>query len=578
MKQSFAAYLSRHAATAYGIAVLLLLTLEEYLLWCTAGRMFSPYVMVYALADMALLSVPYWWLRGRWRMLALVPSWLFSIYFLCNSLYFRFWGSLMPLGQFGQAGNMNGVLIDSALGVFTAPDIIYILSPLLVTIPWLWPRTARAICRQAIAKRSGIVVSCASIAFFLITAHALCYRNMRNYGAKSPISISRLSRQCIHTYTHPDIFAMSSGLGLIHHGLLPHLYYEFNNLLSEQSTISLTESQRKEIDRYLASKTNRSTPVDSVKARNLIFIIVESLNADAMYLNINGRRITPTLDSLASAEGSVSCLKVISQAGIGHSANGQLIYNLGTLPTSIGIASCDFVPKMKSTPALPRVLSDAYHSEAIFGTDGISWRERDAHLCFGYSLTFVSNDYVDFASANSSADGAMFAFGLQQLKCLKQPFLLTLITAQMHVPYKTDGMEKVDFAGMGLTEKRQRYLTCTADFDRQLGRFLQGLREAGMADNTMVVIASDHNAPGTTKPDGSPADIVFIAANARRTPPIDEPVHQVDVFPTILDLMGVQSAWRGVGHSMLGPQRGESDPRQATVSDSILRSDYFPLQ
>ena len=97
-----------------------------------------------------------------------------------------------------------------------------------------------------------------------------------------------------------------------------------------------------------------------------------------------------------------------------------------------------------------------------------------------------------------------------------------------------------------------------------------------MADNTMVVIASDHNAPGTTKPDGSPADIVFIAANAGRTLHIDEPVHQVDVFPTILDLMGVQSAWRGVGHSMLGPQRGESDPRQATVSDSLLRSDYFP--
>ena len=119
------------------------------------------------------------------------------------------------------------------------------------------------------------------------------------------------------------------------------------------------------------------------------------------------------------------------------------------------------------------------------------------------------------------------------------------------------------------------YLRCLRYADASIGRLVDGLRAQGLLDSTLLIIASDHhvNMYSGMKP---ARPIAFIAANSGHTEQIEDTVHQADVFPTVLDLLGVQATWRGVGHSMLGPQRGESDPRQATVSDSLLRSDYFP--
>ena len=56
----------------------------------------------------------------------------------------------------------------------------------------------------------------------------------------------------------------------------------------------------------------------------------------------------------------------------------------------------------------------------------------------------------------------------------------------------------------------------------------------------------------------------------------------MDIFPTLLDLTGIQSSWRGVGRSLLmsdsiADANREKERRENAqkISDIIIHSDYF---
>lgn len=136
------------------------------------------------------------------------------------------------------------------------------------------------------------------------------------------------------------------------------------------------------------------------------------------------------------------------------------------------------------------------------------------------------------------------------------------------------------------------YYRMTNYFDTQLGIFLDRLKSSGIYDRSVIIIASDHNVPlhGESEIGGAP--IVFVALNTGLTKSIDRIVGQIDVFPTIIDIMG-GGDWRGVGLSMLldnnssavdatGKLYGHSTPEidrykadAWQISDLIIRSNYF---
>ena len=89
----------------------------------------------------------------------------------------------------------------------------------------------------------------------------------------------------------------------------------------------------------------------------------------------------------------------------------------------------------------------------------------------------------------------------------------------------------------------RNYLEATALFDHELGLLLERLKEMGVYDNTLVVIASDHNDYMDDNPRGRPSidpdgdDCLLLVVNAGAQ--VEGLIGHIDVFPTILDLMGL---------------------------------------
>ena len=90
---------------------------------------------------------------------------------------------------------------------------------------------------------------------------------------------------------------------------------------------------------------------------------MESLNAVVVNMHVNGRPLTPVLNRLLEAEGTISCLNVISQVKDGGSSDGQMIYNTGLLPIKNGSAAMLF--GSNDYPSLISTLKPASSMEII---------------------------------------------------------------------------------------------------------------------------------------------------------------------------------------------------------------------
>lgn len=104
-----------------------------------------------------------------------------------------------------------------------------------------------------------------------------------------------------------------------------------------------------------------------------------------------------------------------------------------------------------------------------------------------------------------------------------------------------------------MRSRLQQYVAQAMYADALVGTMLDALEASGTFDETLVVVMSDHGAstrPGTinrsaTDPDSSVDSVpfpLFIKAPGQRTAAVDPSiVQQVDILPTVLELLGVDS-------------------------------------
>ena len=74
----------------------------------------------------------------------------------------------------------------------------------------------------------------------------------------------------------------------------------------------------------------------------------------------------------------------------------------------------------------------------------------------------------------------------------------------------------------------------------------------------MIVIVSDHNEMVDDNPKGRPSidpegdNCVFLAINSGQSGLIEGPIGQIDIYPTLMDLLGLNfNQWKGLGLSVL---------------------------
>src|SRR5690606_6518798 len=120
------------------------------------------------------------------------------------------------------------------------------------------------------------------------------------------------------------------------------------------------------------------------------------------------------------------------------------------------------------------------------------------------------------------------------------------------------------------TNLTRSYLACTSFVDSQVGRLLDALDASGRADNTIVVLWSDHGwhigeklitGKNTLWDDRTRVPLIFAGPGVNRGGRCHQPAELLDSYPTLTDLSGLPAKEDLEGHSLL-PQLEQANAQR----------------
>ncbi len=564
MLARFRRFLSRHqpSLTAWLWrllpSLLLILFLEIcvslYNQWAALTQFWWVRRSVSTLGFGVLLYGPAILMRRRPRYLYLAGTSLFiSLLFIAHTIYAHYAGgflSISALKYFGQIG-----VLGSSITAIAGPKVwAYLVPPLALgalalaalrrpSEPPLSPRTRRW---TKLSLALTIVLSLA----WLFTAEAIEQHGSLDRIINQPYNSDELVRK----------------IGIVNYTVYDTLKYILRKHgLSTQERAFVTD--HKSAYQYKPTGTQAFA---TDKGRNLIYIQLESFQAFLIGLKINGHEVTPNLNKLASE--SLDFTNFHYMVGPGTSSDAEFtalnsLYYLGDRAVA-------FEYPHNNYQAMPKTLRDnGYYTIAMHGDSRNFWNRANTFPSFGYDrFDDVSTFQIKQQGlAWGLSDQDLFTQALPKLQGLKTPYYAHLITFSSHTPFSIpDQYKTLDLGKTNLAWIQQNYLEAAHYTDSALGDFITNLQSSGQLANTTIAIVGDHEAFIQ-----GPADKTFAQAlgypggfndltylQSRQVPflvynsglpatQLDGPASQTDIYPTLMNLMGLKAPASALGQDLL---------------------------
>lgn len=576
--------------TAITFAVGIFLTFVAFdVIWCmdTTFASFS-FFETYAtkiIATLALAGV-YALTRCRWAQIVVMA--LLDVLLVANLMYFRTYYSAIPASSYLEAGN----LADFKASVTDSLRWADIVLPLITIATAVMALRSKATKRQPLtavlkwwaAPLAGFVL--------LLTGVNLCKGGFH----KSLRSVRQSAYLCSADAPIFSVFGC--------------IWYDITDAAEP-----ITPEKQAEIERWLASQPKHQ-PADSVteKRSNLLIVFAESLESWVLEKKVDGKEITPCLNSLLKEKSTLYAPNVLTQVKGGRSIDAQLMICSGLLPLMSGTYSSLYYDNTFYT--LQKAMRGLKHSRSYLLTiDKVStWNQGAVARSFGTDTIISYHDFKmteAFGTHKRIGDASFFQQCREKIERGEvwkpgESVYMQFVTYSGHAPFKLpDHLRTITFPA-SIPEKAADYMTTAHYTDKAIGDFVAYLKTLPQYKETIVVIVGDHEGLASYRQElvGNPAcrGLVsdkqltpFIVLNSPVGMRYDKFMGQIDIYPTLLNLMQLDAyRWHGLGQSILDPRKqgvavgsvmnveGTGSDKEVerlkeahTVSDYMLRYDWL---
>lgn len=528
--------------------------------------------LIACLLDASVLLFIVWLLTLKRLKLSLAITFgITLIWSFCNVFYARFFHQYLNWSSIGQVGNLTDTsVVNSMLAELAPIDLFFPVMGILYCCLYFHYHN-KDITHKSLRTIGLTWFICATIG---LAAHAL-YIFHPVYGF-----VYELEKTM---FTPAKMDSMWPNWTVFHKGF-------FRKMVLEQFTrnkvVKLTKEQVLEIEKeYLdhSQRITQRTASDSIQ--NLIFILVESYLSVTSDLIVDGKEITPNLNRLKHDSTVYYNGHMRPNVSIGESADGQFLYMAGLLPLHSEIT----VSKAKRNRliGLPEQWKKRFPkltSMTIIPTNPSLWEQKPMTDAYSFENLYSMIDYQAEMKDNEDngflTDGMIFKYASYKDDSNTQPFVSLILTMSMHQPYDACQEHGFTLSDKNLPQRYKNYLTSCHYTDIQIGKYLETLKQKGLYDNSLIVIVADHDARARyLDMEGKISDDIPIFIINGGFNPVDAwqgECNQLDVYTTILDIMGIDSGWRGLGHTLLNKNYQNSVTSEIQeISDLIIYSNYF---
>jgi lipoteichoic acid synthase len=497
-----------------------------------------------------------------------------SLLVFADAIHFRFYGDVISVLSLSAAGQVTQV--SSSILELTRPSDLLLFADLFVALALL-PRYATAVRSSPPAGASAL----RPVARRMVAAGVLLILAI-------PVRIVALDRGDTFHYAFFRFFGVRK-IGLLNY----HLYEAGKQSLAVLGRYGVSDEERARalsfVEAWRDTATAPSPLFGVARGRNLILLVVESLQEFPLGLRIHGQEVAPNLTALAGR--SMVFENFYDATWEGTSADGEFMALQSLHPLPAGAVQTRY--PANQFRGLPRILAErGYATLSSSAYYGDLWRSRDVHPRFGFERSLFLENFQPGETINGAlSDREFLRQVMPHIEGLPRPFMALAMTMSTHHPYPLpDRYQELTLGDLEGTVVGD-YLHTVHYFDTVLGELLARLEASGLLDESVLVVYGDHKAP-LGAPSGLSTLLERHAGHPARTPGVDPRYWQaekrvplivhlphdaaagvrdvsgghLDIAPTVLSLLGIED------HTMVTLGR---DLTQGEHSFVVLRDGGF---
>ena len=485
---------------------------------------------------------------------------VFAALFESNLLYFRTYFTAIPASSYLLVGNLHD-FTASIVDSIRVGDIC-LLVPIFFGIYFSG--------KQEVKNVSFKKFSVSALVLILFS-----YISTIQYGGMI-MHINKLSQECYYINTPIVIYSpfgkIISDLSQQQEELSPQDYNRVVSFLNKHNDYS----------NYAGITSN--TP------DNVIVIFLESFESWVIGAKCDEKELTPTLNSIVSDSTTLYFPNVATQVGTGRSIDAQLLMLSGLYPMKNEVYSMKYFNNTYYT--IPKALKETnanLKTYLLTGDKAHVWNQYLIAKAFGIDTVLDANSWEITEKIGSPAklsDNALFSQAIEKMKNGEiweqgTNAYIHFIAYSSHNPFIIPQKYRKETFNFG-DEKLSNYATTVNYVDYSLSKLLSYLKTRDDYRSTMVVIAGDHEGIETYRKDWKNS---FNAVSEGQFTPLiilnspisgryDGIIGQVDVYSTLLDLMGLQNyIWQGLGYSAFNNYPNAAINAQNKIISNIKVSD-----
>lgn len=507
----------------------------------------------------ALMLAPTAFLPRKARMLAyLTISGLAALVLLSNQLYYRYYQEFLTIPSLLLTSQVFGIR-NSLLPLARVSDLVYVLPATIAMGLALWAvwkaRGTRPTKRVSLV--TALLVGGAGAGLF-----GTGYRELSTQGADDiPWDGNMPFVQQVGLFTY-------------------HVYDAQRYWTKVFAKPPLSDERLNAIRSTLMQQDRLPNALTGLgEGKNLIVIQLETFEGFPLGLKVGGQALTPNLNRL-SAE-SLYFPNMYFQVARGNTSDAEFMLNNSLLP--LRQASVNWNYAKNDYHSLPKMLKEkGYQSVAFHPYKRRFWNRALMYPQLGFEA-FYSEEYFrpDEQVNLGLSDGSLYRQSLELLERHAEPFFAQYITLSTHHPYQIPEAYRAISLPDWIPGEMRDYLHAVHYADQAVGEFVTALEKRGLLERSVLVIYGDHTgiSPEYALPihrllgHDAPGDEAFAAASLQRVPMLirvpgaavrgtrEQVVGQIDILPTLTNLMGL-----GGSHVMMGQDLLETSRKPTPLS------------
>ncbi|PGS56567.1 LTA synthase family protein [Bacillus sp. AFS041924] len=487
-------------------------------------------------SSLFLVGVALFFKGNKRNTIALLINFILTLILCGNVLFYGFFNDFVTLPVLFQTSNMGD--LGSSVKELASLKIIFMFMDIVILyfISKKFPKFSH----------TGRIPSFMKSTYYLITI-AIAVLNL---------GLAEMER--------PELLTRSFDREMLVKNLGLYVYQGYDLSLQTKTSTQKAfadSSKLTEIENYVNSNGVKANAklFGKYKGKNVIVISLESMQTFTIGANINGKEITPFLNKYIKE--SYYFDHFYHQTGQGKTSDAEFIIDNSLYPLDRGAVY--FTHANNEYMATPEILKDKGYYSAVFHANNKSfWNRNVMYPTLGYDRYFNEVDYTitDENSVNwGLKDEDFFQQSLPLLSQVKQPFYTRFLTLSNHYPFVLDPGDQFIDQYNSDDETLDRYVTTVRYMDESIKHFIEGLKQSGLYDNTIIVMYGDHYgisenhnramAQFLGKDEITPYDhmdlqrtpLIIHLPKQQKGQTISKAAGQIDVKPTILHLLGVDT-------------------------------------